>query len=569
MSYPLDVLAADDDASVVLGLAASTPHFSASSALPTILCCLCGIPIQSNAANQCGPCLAAQYDLSSLLRVGAGGSDLSVTKCKRCGRWEGSGRNARFQHHEPEGSGLLGLCLRRIPALAGGASSDLGLKLTDAGFVWTEPHCMRLKVRLDVVATVAGGSTPVAQRVISEFIVRTRQCPECAAEFRKDSDWGAVVQLRQRRLEGVARGLRHVEAALTGPSGEKLRKKTLKVETGKNGFDFYFKNEAQARGFAGSLSRVVPVRTRISRRLVSSDARNNTANVKVTVACDAVPLARHDLVRLARRSGAGGALAGRLALVEKISGKVALVDASPARGAEVLRVDLSAEQYWRGKKNFDIIMPPSRLSRFVILDVEPCSVDGEVADVELAREADFGSADGTLRCVTHLGRILKMGDVAVGYDLLGDALSDIAEEGAENRLNASFVVPDVVLVAKARGEAAGADGRVNAGADGKPMSKREKRKQKRKGVASVKSVGGDVEELVEAPNVHKDHGRDDPEYAEELEIAEGILDALLLQDEEVGTDDNANNQVDSEGEDTEEEISSTQDDHGVLGRPAS
>ena len=82
------------------------------------------------------------------------------------------------------------------------------------------------------------------------------------------------------------------------------------------------------------------------------------------MACDAVPLVYHDLVNTAQGGGAGGALAGRLALVDNFLGNIALLDASPARGDMVLCVEMSAEKYWKGKK----------------------------------------SVNETLRCVTHLGR---------------------------------------------------------------------------------------------------------------------------------------------------------------------
>lgn len=58
-------------------------------------------------------------------------------------------------------------------------------------------------------------------------------------------------------------------------------------------------------------------------------------------------------------------------------------------------------------------MSSRQLSEFIVLDVEKVghgSGNMHVADVEVARAADFGQNDDTYIVRTHLGNVLKAGD---------------------------------------------------------------------------------------------------------------------------------------------------------------
>ena len=71
-----------------------------------------------------------------------------------------------------------------------------------------------------------------------------------------------------------------------------------------------------------------------------------------------------------------------------------------------------------------------------------------LADVEVARDSDFGVNDETFQCVTHLGNLLQVGDIVMGYDINSTVLSSEADD---NAFNSNFVMPDVVLVRKVNG----------------------------------------------------------------------------------------------------------------------
>jgi nonsense-mediated mRNA decay protein 3 len=81
------------------------------------------------------------------------------------------------------------LCLRKIPGLN-------KLKVVDATWIWTEPHSMRLKIKLTVQKEIMNGAV-MQQSCLVEFIIRNQQCKNCEASYAQGA-WRSVVQVRQR-----------------------------------------------------------------------------------------------------------------------------------------------------------------------------------------------------------------------------------------------------------------------------------------------------------------------------------------------------------------------------------
>lgn len=89
---------------------------------------------------------------------------------------------------ELESRELLALCLKRL---------KLGkVRLVDAGFIWTEPHSKRIKVKV-VIQKEVFASTILQQEFVVEYIVANQNCDECHRTAAKDH-WNAVVQVRQK-----------------------------------------------------------------------------------------------------------------------------------------------------------------------------------------------------------------------------------------------------------------------------------------------------------------------------------------------------------------------------------
>lgn len=233
-----------------------------------IPCCLCGTMILPNAANQCGACLAQQFDLKSVLQRGPAGGEIFIYQCRRCRRYEHT--DTYFCHHEPESATLLSLCLKNIPALNANnhASRNKGLSsihLVDSMWIWTEPHSMRLKLRLTIRADVGESPrcVPIQQRLPVEFVVRFKQCPDCKREY-TNRTWQALVQVRQKRLDGPKKGLVILETALA--KKEDVRKHVLNMQTMRNGFDFYFLQAMHAQQFASYISKVAPMKIKTTQK---------------------------------------------------------------------------------------------------------------------------------------------------------------------------------------------------------------------------------------------------------------------------------------------------------------
>lgn len=175
---------------------------------------MCGAQIEPNASNMCVNCIRNQVDITEGIP-----KSIIIQLCKNCGRsvlflcpfffffffLETSScirKRTSLTYTdsylsppnawvtcELESRELLTFCIKRIKGLN-------KVKLVDAGFVWTEPHSRRIKVKLTIQKEVFT-STILQQVFVVEFVVQTQQCPACAASFTEHT-WQAVVQLRQK-----------------------------------------------------------------------------------------------------------------------------------------------------------------------------------------------------------------------------------------------------------------------------------------------------------------------------------------------------------------------------------
>lgn len=469
-------------------------------------------------------------------------------QCRECRRYQRTEKI--FDPAVPESPELLTICLKRIPQLA---SDDI--KLIEAGWVWTEPHSMRFKVKLTVRTEIE--SVQVQQRLVVELYCRFKQCPDCNREY-TNRTWGAIVQLRQKRTDDAPKkGLAALEMALA--KNRDIRKHVLQIDTTKNGFDFYFLNIVHANLFSSYLQRAAPMRIRATKKLVSEDFKNNTAHMKHTVVCDLVPFCRDDLLLI--HKSAKGKLTGRLALVAKVSSAIHLIDASPKReNLADSQMELSPETYYKNEKHFSVLQASHRMVRFIVLDVEMCQDterdavhDGEagplykgpasgvskyaLADVQVARESDFGMNDENFNCVTHLGNLLRPGDVVLGYDLVATVGGDWElEESFHN----NYVPPDVVLVKKCAGSVEPSSEKTEP--ENRLTKKKERRRRRQEGKKSK-----ELEESAVRMGFYEDTGagnaafekelENDPELAEELAALEENLGALGKIEDDDDADD--------------------------------
>ena len=465
----------------------------ASSAFPkggqllSVLCCMCGVPIQPNPSNTCASCLAARSDVTRGISTEA-----TLHQCRGCQRWHKEA--GKWIACELESRELMALCLSNVSGLNTKTSkNDKGekVRLIDASWIWTEPHSMRLKVRLTIQKEVQTG-TILQQSFMVVFVVRNQQCIECQAEFRQGS-WKSLVQVRQRVQH--KRTFLYLEQLILKHGAHRG---CLSIETYKDGMDFYFPDKGKSARFISFIENVVPIKVsyhmiciqetvskmemkytfliqsicfitllqvKYSKKLISTDDKSNISNYKFTNLVEICLLCKDDLLYLPKKVANNLGNISRTVLVKNISNLIHFIDPFTGQIAS-----MPAEMYWRDPMAFRPIVTAarSRFTRFVILGKEPVVLQTNVskkstskqrnrlAHVTVAREADLGANDAQDEVNSHVGYLLKAGDVCVGYDLKEVQLVDDEAESVRG----TDTLPNTILLRKLYGGVATED--VNA-----------------------------------------------------------------------------------------------------------
>jgi nonsense-mediated mRNA decay protein 3 len=306
-----------------------------------ILCCLCGSPIEPNAAAMCIDCLRTQYSITDDID-----RNLEIIQCKKCEKW--NTKLDQWINHDMESTGLLNVCLKKVNAL-----SKKDVKILHAAWVWTEPHSRRLKISVDIERGVLDGKVNMTQRFIAEFIVVMKQCPDCA-RAETDHTWGAMVQIRQHA--GYKRSIYHLESLLI-KSG--LSDTFIDVEVKKDGFDVFFNNKNQAEKVADFISSHMPTRSKVSKKLVSHNTHTHKAKQEWTICLEIAGLAKDDL--LLSDKGLTGSIF--LMLVTKISAVIHLLNP-----ANLTSVEITAAKYFA--MNPLPLLTAKQLERYIVMNIE-------------------------------------------------------------------------------------------------------------------------------------------------------------------------------------------------------
>lgn len=147
-----------------------------------VLCCLCGTSIAPNPSNMCVSCIRSQVDITEGIQ-----KQVTVLWCKDCDRYLQPPKH--WVRADLESKELLTFCLKRVKGLS-------KVKLVDAGFVWTEPHSRRLKVKVLIQAEVMNGAI-LQQGFVVEYVVEPHMCLDCTRANTNANVWTACAQVRQ------------------------------------------------------------------------------------------------------------------------------------------------------------------------------------------------------------------------------------------------------------------------------------------------------------------------------------------------------------------------------------
>ncbi|KAI9490451.1 NMD3 family-domain-containing protein [Zychaea mexicana] len=326
---------------------------------------------------------------------------------------------------ELESRELLTLCLKKLKGLS-------KVRLVDAGFIWTEPHSRRIKVKLTIQKEVFANT--ILQQVFEvEYVVGTQQCDDCT-RLAAQNTWKASVQVRQK-----------VEHKRTFLFLEQLilrhnaHKDTTNIRETKDGIDFYYGHRGHAIKMLEFLNAVVPIKYKTSEQLISTDIHTSVSNYKFTYSVEIVPVCKDDLVCLPRKVANSLGNLTPLLLCTRVGNTIHLVDPNTLNSA-----DINTTVYWRSP--FLPLASAKGLTEYYVLDVEPLGpVKGRqvLADVHVARMSDFGHNDNEFIARSHLGAVLNPGDTVLGYDLSHSNYNNDEFDKLDRRS-----LPDVILVRK-------------------------------------------------------------------------------------------------------------------------
>ncbi|KAH9598592.1 Nmd3 [Trypanosoma melophagium] len=391
--------------------------------VPKVLCCMCGLLIDSNPCNMCPSCLRSHVDITASLQ-----KEYIIVYCPECTRYLQPPQY--WSRADLESRELLTICLKRIK----GMSRNV-FKLIDAGFIWTEPHSKRLKVKL-VLQKEVMSNIVIQQACVVEYVVLWQQCPTCQKVATGQPQWDACVQLRQKASH--KKTFLYLEQMILK---HKLHENFTRIESQPEGLDFFFAHKSHAMNFLEFLNRNSPVTRRDAVQLVSHDSKNNTAVQHYTFSLEISPICREDLLLLPYQNyylKLGGL--GPLVLVHKVYSSIVLLDPKTLRAGE-----FTGAFYW--KKPFQPLMNSRQLTEFYVLQ---CSLTGvtngryQLGVVTVCLSSEVGAGREWI-VSSHLGGILQPGDLAMGYLLQGTNFNN--EEWDSQRYKPEQL-QEVVLVRK-------------------------------------------------------------------------------------------------------------------------
>lgn len=428
-----------------------SPEVEDPNALPLIACCKCAAGTRPNASRLCLQCLSEEA------KVCEGISDLNaVGWCKNCERFESK---SGWLMCEWESQELLALLVKKI-------KKPRDCNVVKAEFIWTEPHCRRIKVK--IFCTKLFHECLMQDSKVVTFVQQAKQCEECTKSVTPHL-WVANLQVRQRKSPHK-RTLLHLEQLILKAQAHRDCVNIVDVP---DGLDFHFSKPQHMASMLNFIRSHLCVKVHpIATQLVSHDAKSNTASNKFVQLVELPAICRDDLVFLSKEQCKTLGGISPLVLCQRIDTGVHLLDPFTLRG-----LDLDAERFWRLK--LQPFLSRKHLVEFVVLDVAhldlasvpraataPRFLTGmmetleekstvrkawgapatlRLVEAEVALPEEVGNVDKHHRINSHLGATISAGAVVLGYDLAHTNMAD----GNDAITTAMERLPsDIILVKK-------------------------------------------------------------------------------------------------------------------------
>ncbi|CAA6669697.1 unnamed protein product [Spirodela intermedia] len=358
--------------------------FIPQQTIGSVLCCMCGVPMQPNAANMCIKCLRSHVDITEGLQ-----KHVTILHCPECGCYLQPPKT--WIKAELESNDLLLFCLKRLK----------------------KPNTVRVVMRsLSGLSPIPSGSSRTLWSSPNK-----NTCVTPARECRPIQTSGLLLS-RSGSMSPIVGPFFFLEQLILKHSAAE---RAINIKEMDQGIDFFFGNRSHAVKFVEFLGSVVPCKSRNDKQLVSHDSKSNNYNYKYTFSVEICPICREDLICLPPKVSNSLGNLGPLVLCMKVSDSIFLLDPVTLRSAY-----MDANQYWR--LPFKPLLTSRQLVEYLVFNVEvegPKATIGKkdyaLAYAEVARVSDIGR---TFIVRTHLGHLLEPGHTALGYDLYASNSND-------------------------------------------------------------------------------------------------------------------------------------------------
>ncbi|MES1920512.1 hypothetical protein MHBO_002178, partial [Bonamia ostreae] len=221
------------------------------------------------------------------------------------------------------------------------------------------------------------------------------------------------------------------------------------------GLNLYFENKSLAANLVDFLVSVVPIRRDESKRLISQDFHSNITKYKYTVAVEIAPICREDIVffdnkNLSKKLGGDSPFL----ICVKVTNQLTFVNPFTLH-----RVKITPAEYF--KNRLEVLCNSRSMVEFLVIDVrflpkakEPKGTKYRKAAIECVRSEDVNEPENYIEIDSHLGNILRPGDLCLGYDLrtlnLGEEVAKTSDKRTrrKNKGAKRTKLPNVILVRK-------------------------------------------------------------------------------------------------------------------------
>ena len=263
-----------------------------------------------------------------------------------------------------------------------------------------------------------------------------------------EQGWRSVVKVRQQHVSQL-RTFFHLEQISIMTNLAVVDEVERIIYDVDQGFSFCFNITSRAWHFARLIGEIVPVKSDWAMILPRTE--------RYLFSVEIVPICCGDLIFLPPNVSASlGPNIGPIVICTRVAKTFTLLDPFT-----LTHCFLNADQYW--KAPFTHSFNRTQLVEYVVLDIvllqhnqdEEQEVVEEkkekkdaaaaaaakkylLADAVVARVKDTGNNDPSFQIRTHLGRILKPGDHALGYDLSGGA-----DTNTNNNLPAAILISKI------------------------------------------------------------------------------------------------------------------------------